>query len=101
MVVTDGEAEITEPVLELIPELGDHKNVFPPLAESVMEVPKQIYCLDAVPEIIGNGLTVTVMLVFLEHIPSLPVMVYVVVLVPEKITTAPVVVFNPVAGFHT
>ena len=76
-----------------------HEYVVPPDAVSVVLLPAHI---DVVPEIlgVGEGLTVMVTLVLSEHEPLLTTTVYVVVDAGLAVTVALVVLLKPVAGFH-
>ena len=83
----------------LNPVVGNHAYVVPPLAVNGVEVPEQIV---AVPlaDTDGIGLTVTVTTCVEEHIPVVPVTVYVVVVVGFATGFAIDGLLNPVVGNH-
>lgn len=71
-----------------------------PLAVSVVELPAQIVTEVGETVTLGEAFTVIVdVAVFVQPL-AVPVTVYVVVVVGEAVTVAPVVVFNPVPGDH-
>ena len=57
---------------------------------------------EAVNAAVGSeqGFTVTVMLNVSEHVPSVPMIEYVVVADGSAVTVLPVVALNPVPGLH-
>lgn len=62
-----------------------------PLAVNVVELPAQMVVLEAVVVTVGNGLTVMVRVaVFVQPAADVPVTVYVVVVVGDTFTEAPV-----------
>ena len=74
--------------------------MFAPFAVSVTFCPIQIVDEDGDIVIVGNGLTVTVTCAVLVHVPLVPVIVYVVVVVGFAVTVFPVVALNPAAGLQ-
>jgi hypothetical protein len=70
-----------------------------PVAARVVEAPAQI--VTSVPAFtVGNGFTVRVLLTVPEQPLAVPVIVYVVVVIGDAITVAPVVALRPVEGLH-
>ncbi len=101
MILVDGDAVTEEPVVELRPVDGDHEYVDAPLAVSMVEPPVQIL-VEGLTVMVGIGFTVTVtVFCAVQPDPSVPTTVYVVVVVGDAVTVAPVVPLNPVAGDHT
>ena len=87
-----------EPVVAVRPVDGDQLYVVPPLAVSVVEVPVHI-ATDAPPLMVGKALTVTVFVPVLIHpLASVPVTVYIVVVVGLAVMPEPVVAVRPVDG---
>ena len=72
----------------------------PPVAVSVVDEPLHIATLEP-PPMVGRVLTVTITLaLLLQPFPSVPVTVYVLVVVGLAVTLAHVVQDKPVAGDH-
>ena len=94
-----GLADTLEPVELLNEEEGDQKYVVAPLAESIVGNPSQI-------AVLGETVTITVVTetvpcpVDVHPLLSVPVTVYVMVVVGFAVTDEPVVALNAVAGLH-
>ena len=100
VVVTIGVAMGLKIVVSLSPDEGLHAKVIPPDAPSVIFPPMQIVSFGPASAG-GEGLTVTVTVEVFEHKDkSVPVIVYVVILVGFAVTVVPVVELNPAAGAH-
>ena len=69
-----------------------------PLAFIVEVLPEHKLVVVAFKLIVRGGNKVTVTVVSPKHVPSLPLIVYIVVAIGLAITFAPLVVFNPAAG---
>jgi hypothetical protein len=101
VVVVVGPAVKLVPVVPDNPVAGDQAYVDAPPAVSVVDEPLHIATAGGVQVIVGNGLTVTVVVVEPVHPAAVvPVMVYVVVLVGFAVTLDPDVPERPVAGDH-
>ena len=89
-----------EPVVTLKPVDGVQVYVIPPVAVKVELLPLHIgEGVGAV--IVGGGFTVTdTVVVFTQPLPSVPVMVYVELIVGLAVTVEPVVALKPVDGVH-
>ena len=99
VVVDVGLAVTDEPVVALSAVAGLHAYVLAPFAVSVADCPVQIVA--GATEITGSALTVTVTCVEAVHpLTSVPVTVYVVVVVGFAVTDEPVVALSAVAGVH-
>jgi hypothetical protein len=100
VVVEDGLAVTLAHVVHDKPVAGDQLYVSPPVAVSVVEAPLQM----AVPEpalIVGSALTVTVTAaVLVQPLASVPVTVYVFVVVGLAAGLAQAVHDRPVEGNH-
>ena len=100
VVVTIGVAMGLKIVVSLSPDEGLHANVIPPDAPRVIFPPMQIVSFSPASAG-GERLTVTVNVVVFEHKDkSVPVIVYVVLLVGFAVTIVPVVELSPLAGAH-
>ena len=94
-----GEATTEFPVDELSVAEGLHVYVDAPNAFNVAESETQM--LGLLPLMVGGKLTSTFVVTELVHpFPSLPTIVYTVLVVGFAITVLPVVLSNPVAGVH-
>ena len=71
----------------------------PPVADSVVALPLHKVVAPLLAMMVGNELTVIVVFaVPVQPLRSVPVTVYVAVVVPEKVTGEPVVGLRPAAG---
>ena len=92
---------IREPVVALNPVAGDHEYEMPPVADSVVALPLHKVVAPLLATMVGSALTVIVVVaVLLQPAALVPFTVYVVVVVPEKVTGEPVVGLRPAAGDH-
>jgi PII-like signaling protein len=102
VVVAEGLAETVAPVVADSPVPGLHAYVFPPTPFSSTDPPLQSTGADGLTEMVGFGLMVTVTVeVFVQPFTSVPVTVYVVVVLGLAETFVPVVAESPVPGPHT
>jgi len=99
--------EVLEICAHVVPPFDDdsHRMTEPPFPLNVsiplFELAQAVVTCGAIEPPLGAGFTVTnTVVVFVHPFPSVPVTVYVVVVVGPAATVAPIVDDNPAAGLH-